>query len=338
ICQSNTRVDFTISPGFSSWAKSPESQFTIYLNGTTSPTIDKLGRYLFGASWNTQYRNPPTFLVDYPQPGQFKVATSSNTGSSPRIEIWLDGAKILSQPGQINQTYAIEVPAGQHKIFVDNQGTDWIEISTYVVTNYIAAIRSYSLVGDDQIIGWVQHRNYNWQYVKQVGIPAPVTDGKIQFSNLTQDGKYQFEWWLCSSGSIFSTDTTNVVNGNLTIEVPPIQWDYAYKISLEATKVETRSHRMPGQFKLEQNFPNPFNSDTVIQYSIPRAGEVELAIYNIEGKLVRNFSRLEKSPGRYSIAWDGKNNGGSSLASGVYFYQLKFDSILVDTKKMVLIK
>jgi flagellar hook assembly protein FlgD len=95
---------------------------------------------------------------------------------------------------------------------------------------------------------------------------------------------------------------------------------------------------LPEQFELEQNFPNPFNSDTMIQYSIPHAGEVELAIFNIEGKLVRNFARIEKSPGSYSIVWDGKNDGGSSLASGIYFYQLKVDNALVDMKKMVLVK
>jgi hypothetical protein len=338
ICQSNTRVDLTISPGFSSWAKSPENQFTINSDGTTSPGIDKLGRYLFGASWNTQHRNPPTLLVDYPQPGQFKVVTSGSTGSSPRIEIWLDNVKILSQPAQINKTYSIDVPAGQHRIFVDNQGADWIEISGYVIASYIAAIRSYALVGENQIIGWVQHRSYNWQSVKEVGVPAPVNDGKIQFSNLAHDGKYQIEWRLCSSGSIFSTDTVNTANGSMTLAVPPIYWDYAYKISLAATKAETKSHLMPEQFKLEQNFPNPFNSDTVIQYSIPRPGEVDLAIFNLEGKLVQNFTRIEKTPGSYSIVWDGTNNAGSSLASGIYFYQLKVDNGLVDTKRMVLMK
>ncbi|MCI0493371.1 T9SS type A sorting domain-containing protein, partial [candidate division KSB1 bacterium] len=228
--------------------------------------------------------------------------------------------------------------AGQHRIFVDNQGTDWIEISGYVIANYISAIRSYSLVGENQIIGWVQHRNYNWQSVKEFGIPTPVNDGKIQFSNLAQDGKYRVEWWLCSSGSFFLTDTMNAVSGNLTFEVPPIHWDYAYKISLAGTKVETKSHSLPEQFELKQNFPNPFNSDTVIQYSIPRAGKVDLAIYNLEGRLVRDFNRLEKSSGSQSIVWDGKNNKGSSLASGVYFYRLKVDNVLIDTKRMVLMK
>jgi flagellar hook assembly protein FlgD len=95
---------------------------------------------------------------------------------------------------------------------------------------------------------------------------------------------------------------------------------------------------MPSQFKLKQNFPNPFNSDTMIQYYIPFAGQVELAIFNLDGKFVRNFTRLEKSSGSYVISWDGKNNEGSSLASGIYFYQLKVDRVLVDTKMMVLMK
>ncbi len=101
---------------------------------------------------------------------------------------------------------------------------------------------------------------------------------------------------------------------------------------------ENYANDSPERFVLDQNYPNPFNSDTVIQYSIPRSGQVELAIYNLQGKLVRKFSRLEKSPGSYSIIWDAKNDAGLSLASGVYFYQFKFDNVLVDTKKMVLMK
>jgi len=234
ICQSSACVDLTVSPGFSSWAKSPENQFTINPDGTISPAIDKLGRYLFGASINTHYRNPPTFSVNYPQAGQFKVITSGNTGSDPAIEIWLDDVKVISQPAKVNKTYSIDVPAGEHRVLVDNQGADWIEISSYVIADYVPALRSYALVGEKQIIGWVQHRNYNWKYVKEVGIPTPVSDGKIQFSNLALDGKHQIQWCLCSSGSAFSSDTVNVMNGNLTLKVPAIAWDYAYRISMAA--------------------------------------------------------------------------------------------------------
>ncbi|HEX9971065.1 MAG TPA: T9SS type A sorting domain-containing protein, partial [bacterium] len=207
-----------------------------------------------------------------------------------------------------------------------------IEISGYVIANYIAAIRSYSLVGENQIIGWVQHRNYNWQSVKEVGVPAAVNDGKIQFSNLAQDGTYQIEWWLCSSGSVFLTDTVNVVNGSLEINVPPIQWDYAYKISLAATKVETKSHFAPGQFKLEQNFPNPFNSLTAISYQLSATSFVEVDVYNLSGEKVNRMVNEKQDAGYHRIQFDA-----SDLASGIYFYQIKAGDF-VGARKMIVLR
>jgi hypothetical protein len=76
-------------------------------------------------------------------------------------------------------------------------------------------------------------------------------------------------------------------------------------------------------YELEQNYPNPFNPSTTIKFALPEAGEVKLVIYNSNGQLVRTLYSGEMSAGRFEVEWDGKNESGERVASGVYLYELK---------------
>ncbi len=93
----------------------------------------------------------------------------------------------------------------------------------------------------------------------------------------------------------------------------------------------------PVDFSLEQNFPNPFNPSTVIRYSLPKEGFVTLKIYDVLGNEIKTLVDGFQYPATHSIAWDGDNNFGSKVSSGVYFYSLKYDNKII-TKKMMLIK
>jgi hypothetical protein len=90
---------------------------------------------------------------------------------------------------------------------------------------------------------------------------------------------------------------------------------------------------------LEDNYPNPFNPTTTIKYSIADRGQVTLKIYNAAGQLVRTLVNEEQAPvaGGFSKVWNGLNDRGQSVASGVYFYQLTAKNF-EQTKKMVLLK
>ena len=90
--------------------------------------------------------------------------------------------------------------------------------------------------------------------------------------------------------------------------------------------------KLPDQFTLEQNYPNPFNPATTIQFSLPKTAYVELDIYNMLGEKVAVLVETTMSPGTHNVVWNASN-----MASGVYIYQFRFDSI-VQTKKMTLIK
>ncbi|MCK4775443.1 MAG: T9SS type A sorting domain-containing protein, partial [Candidatus Krumholzibacteria bacterium] len=88
---------------------------------------------------------------------------------------------------------------------------------------------------------------------------------------------------------------------------------------------------------LGQNTPNPFNPTTSIRYSLEAATDARLAIYDTRGRLVRTLLNGPKTKGGHTAIWDGKDNSGQRVASGVYFYRLEAASF-TQTRKMVFIK
>lgn len=93
----------------------------------------------------------------------------------------------------------------------------------------------------------------------------------------------------------------------------------------------------PSEFSLSQNYPNPFNPVTNIEFSLPRVAHVRLDIYNIVGQKVRTLVDEEMEPGRYVADWDGKDEKGNSVSSGIYFYRMDAGDFS-DIKKMLLVK
>jgi hypothetical protein len=99
---------------------------------------------------------------------------------------------------------------------------------------------------------------------------------------------------------------------------------------------------IPTAFKLHDNYPNPFNPSTKIEYDVPSRSHVQLAVYDILGQLVRTLVNSDHSNGHYSVAWDGTNETGRQAATGMYIYRLEAadgsGSATVLSKKMVLLK
>jgi len=87
--------------------------------------------------------------------------------------------------------------------------------------------------------------------------------------------------------------------------------------------LEERQNVLPEGFSLDQNYPNPFNSDTVIRFALPEGDDVELAVYNLAGQQVMTLVQGAREVGTYSVRWDGRDDGGRALASGVYLYRLR---------------
>ncbi|MCB0284817.1 MAG: T9SS type A sorting domain-containing protein, partial [Calditrichaeota bacterium] len=94
---------------------------------------------------------------------------------------------------------------------------------------------------------------------------------------------------------------------------------------------------IPKEFKLHQNFPNPFNPVTTIRFDLPEKEFVTLSVYNVLGQMVINLAKQTFDAGYFKLDWDGRNEHGVKVASGIYIYQIHAGKHLVN-KKMILIK
>jgi hypothetical protein len=95
---------------------------------------------------------------------------------------------------------------------------------------------------------------------------------------------------------------------------------------------------IPSVATLMYNYPNPFNPETSIKFSIPETSTVEITIYNIKGQKVKSLINEEMERGIHEIVWDSRNNNNSLSASGVYFYLMKADNKVIDVRKCLLLK
>ena len=93
----------------------------------------------------------------------------------------------------------------------------------------------------------------------------------------------------------------------------------------------------PEVFALRQNYPNPFNPVTTIAYDIPEIANVRIDMYNILGQKVRTLVNGTHQPGMYHVRWNGTNDFGNPVSSGMYFYRISSEEF-ISVKKLVLMK
>jgi flagellar hook assembly protein FlgD len=101
--------------------------------------------------------------------------------------------------------------------------------------------------------------------------------------------------------------------------------------------ITTNSNEVPMKYELTQNYPNPFNPVTKFTFSIPKANDVLITIYDITGREITTLVSMKMTPGKYTVDWDGTNTSGNLVSSGVYFYKI-VSGDFVETKKMVMVK
>jgi len=109
--------------------------------------------------------------------------------------------------------------------------------------------------------------------------------------------------------------------------------------SAPETAVLEKAEALPRAPDLEQNYPNPFNSNTVIPFSLPVAGEVELAVFDLTGQQVARLVSGVRQAGTHAVGWDGRDDVGRELASGVYICRLTIGAgKRVEARKLTLLK
>jgi flagellar hook assembly protein FlgD len=130
--------------------------------------------------------------------------------------------------------------------------------------------------------------------------------------------------------------------GNISLD-PKNAPDSVYSFMVTGTGIEEGypESKNPKSFSLSQNYPNPFNPSTRISFKVPGDSaetlHVSLLIYDIRGKLVRELIHSDVMPGSHVVSWNGNDEKGDQVPSGVYFYRVKAGDFTA-TRKMTLIR
>lgn len=158
---------------------------------------------------------------------------------------------------------------------------------------------------------------------------------KVVFDGADQSGHN-----ICiDSVSFFpSAGTWKWDNGLGAFVEPGWNGPFCYDIVNPGAVSELDDLPLPTDYALEQNYPNPFNPTTTIQFALPERAHVTLDVFNVLGQRVRTLVNEELAAGTYNPEFDGTSDGGTPLASGLYFYRLQTSTDYVETRKMVLVK
>ncbi|GAB4405513.1 MAG: hypothetical protein OHK0039_06590 [Bacteroidia bacterium] len=275
-----TNADLVLTPSLN-WGAYADTSFSIDAYGTVTPAGGALSEYLYGAQWNTVYRRPPVFDVDYPASGTFAVRTGSSSGQAPRITIWLDDNIVLDQAGQTNQTYSIAVSAGPHRIRVDNTGTDWITIAAYTFSGIGSAVDAYVLraAGGESLAGWLLNNRYNHDHVRNNGTPPAASGASLRIAGVAP-GSYYVKWYHCLTGALTGAAPVATVGDTLMLATPTFTWDLAFVVDNQATGIAAQVRDLPVQC-----YPNPWHSGPLtVRFAAGTGGTYRLGLLDMGGR------------------------------------------------------
>jgi len=278
--------------------------------GWTSISVtetDQIANVHFSVMWES---------VDYASEGSFRATSPdgtdvllyNSTGTTP-VQLEIDAAGFNG-----------ELMNGDWIIYMlDSFGDGGHQITNGIVT--------YMSGSDEigQVEGIVSDADSNPipEAVISVSNIATMTDDQGQFSFDILSGDYTF---TCEAeGYEVATINEVVITNELTY------------LDFQLVSI-TGTNNLPILItELHSNYPNPFNPETNIVYSVKEAGKVTLEVYNVKGQLVRTLVNDVQETGNYTATWNGTDNSNKSVSSGVYFYKMNSGSY-TSTKKMILLK
>ncbi|GEM_PF-2138106 len=183
---------------------------------------------------------------------------------------------------------------------------------------------------------------------EMTGVVSEISSGSVKLNNLSQAIRAQSFFIDEQNLPVNSTEIAfrqqvkilaNAVNGTWEILLLQILLRPAPTTGVE----QTTTTALPKEFDLYQNFPNPFlnngsrHANTIIRFALPESGEISLTIYNSLGQKVRTIANGRLPAGIYERSWDGRNDAGARVASGIYFYRLQAGERL-EQRQLLLIR
>lgn len=262
--------------------------------------------------------NAPDICVECPDGEAFNIETGDI------LCVTVTGTETGSDPQ--TKSFEATIDLGQSPVQEEGDVTLPVELSTF------EAVGGDGLV----LVKWTTQSEINnmgfhiYRSTSETGEYGRITPEMIDGAgNSTQPIDYEFFDRNVVNGKTYYYKLEDVdLAGNRRLHGPVSATPDAGKVIEGA---------IPEEFELEQNAPNPFNPTTSILYHLPEDGFVTLDIYNLMGQKIRTLVNEQKSAGSYTAKWDGLDDAGRKVASGVYVYSIKAGSFS-DVKKMLLLK
>jgi hypothetical protein len=233
------------------WGKAEHGEFVVQRDGTIAE--DRLPRQLLHGRGHPDLRNPPTFVVDYPRPGKFSVHVRK-VSNSGLLKIWVDDELRLEKElpcGEglgkesvwvqqwklwettYEQDVSVDIPAGRHRIRMDNFGKDWVEATRYTFADCQVLDRPNVLVcgmkTDAAAMLWLQNKDSCWFNHARPQSVRPIDAFSLTVEGL-RDGQCAVEWWETWKGAMQRSECLDVKAGRLLLKVPGLKTDVALKI------------------------------------------------------------------------------------------------------------
>jgi hypothetical protein len=236
----------------SRWGKPEHNEFVV--RGDGSIAEDRLPQQLLHGRGHRDLKNPPTFVVHHPRPGKFIIHVDK-VSHSGRLQVFVDdqvrldrelpcgeklGKSSVHRPQwklwetTYDEDFAVDIPAGRHRIRVDNLGNDWVAVTKYTFTGCQVLDKPNVLVcgmkSKSVAILWLQNRESCW-YNHGKGKTDPVEAFRLTLGGF-KDGRYLLEWSETWKGEATGIEEVEAKNGCLTMTVPRLTTDVAMKIRI----------------------------------------------------------------------------------------------------------
>jgi beta-glucosidase len=299
-------------------------------------------------------------LEDSIAKGGMALVCSNIMEGNNNINYWVAG-----KPG----TYTVEAIVDPKSAIVetnDNNNNKLITLTVYPSPPVNLAFKKNVTVSSIEAAGYEGKNavdgSFGTRWSSQFSDPQWIT---IDFGIKTQFAEIRLNWEY-AFGKTYSIQTSddnqnwttlftqpngaggyekiNVQGNSRYLRIFGIMRGTAYGYSLYEIEVFQNTianieeeENLPFNFSLSNNYPNPFNPSTTIEYSLPKPGNIKIEIYNALGQLINVVENSYKDAGKYKVIWNAEDSSGSFVSSGIYFYRMSAEGFTL-VKKMILMR
>ncbi|MCI0495863.1 T9SS type A sorting domain-containing protein [candidate division KSB1 bacterium] len=319
-------------------------------NGDTVETTDDVRIYKSigaeGATWETTHNDAPITTIDVPGKGFFGGIAVSKDGSQLFVSNRWE-KKVQKFVGSPTTGYTLDAKfsfqLAEDDTLPNGRPPQTLALAFYDKNNLLALAAHRMAPGSGTANGY----NYG-----KIHIINPFTGTGVDTIDVAM-----WNYIQCDSSYTNRGDGTTPGNASAYTSTYDVDWDengnlysqshYGWTVEkwhndnlpniTSAVEGEKGQKSVPKNFELEQNYPNPFNPATTITFSVPQPEKVTLKVYNLMGEEMKTLLDGVVSVGSHSVIWDGTDNFGQKVTSGLYLYTLQIGNQQI-AKRMVLVK